>query len=172
MFTVVCGYMLTMGAVDAFSNSKNHPAIMAFSNPYHHHHHQQQQMQCHNQFQLYSASSSSEEEFEDKMNRRRRNRNNRSNDDESENDAHIAKPLLPLPPIGESSYGSIPSAHDDSQTTIDEATGHKKITLNSEEGTKVAQVGSSKFELQYTCNICETRNTHKVSRLGKFEKLS
>lgn len=158
--------MLTMGAVDAFSYSMNHPAMTAFSNPYHKQ--QKQCQQCHNKFQLYSSSSSSDE-FEDKMNKRRRNRNNRSNDNESENDSEIAKPLLPLPPIGESSYGSIPSAHDESQSTIDETTGQKKIILNSEEGTKVAQVGSSKFELQYTCNICETRNTHKVSRLGAFE---
>jgi len=30
----------------------------------------------------------------------------------------------------------------------------------------VAFVGSQKFELQYTCNICETRNSIKVSRLA------
>jgi ribosomal protein L44E len=25
-----------------------------------------------------------------------------------------------------------------------------------------------KFELQYTCKVCETRNTNRVSRIGRF----
>lgn len=53
-----------------------------------------------------------------------------------------------LPPIGYSSFGSsIPSI----------ATAQP-----------VANVVSEKFELQYTCKICETRNFHRVSRIGKF----
>jgi hypothetical protein len=28
------------------------------------------------------------------------------------------------------------------------------------------QVVSAKFELQYTCNVCETRNSHRVSRVA------
>ncbi len=31
---------------------------------------------------------------------------------------------------------------------------------------------SPKFKLQYTCNICETRNSHMVSRLGKKKWLN
>jgi ribosomal protein L44E len=27
---------------------------------------------------------------------------------------------------------------------------------------------SDKFELQYTCKVCETRNAHRVSRIGKL----
>jgi hypothetical protein len=27
---------------------------------------------------------------------------------------------------------------------------------------------SSKFQIQYTCNVCETRNSHLVSRIGTF----
>ena len=26
---------------------------------------------------------------------------------------------------------------------------------------------SSKFEIQYTCKVCDTRNSHRVSRVGK-----
>jgi len=35
----------------------------------------------------------------------------------------------------------------------------------------VAFVAQAKFELQYTCNICETRNSHQVSRMGMYELL-
>ncbi len=113
-------------------------------------------------YKLYASSSSSENNDE------RSDKN--KNESKSENDAEGNSPLS-LPPIGESSYGTIASAFGDennSQSSIDEETGHKQIILNSDKGTEVAQVGSSKFELQYTCNICETRNSHKVSRLGTF----
>ncbi len=51
-----------------------------------------------------------------------------------------------LPPIGESSYTGEPTLNDDSETL---------------------RIGSEKFELQYTCKVCETRNFHKVSRMGE-----
>jgi hypothetical protein len=59
-----------------------------------------------------------------------------------------------LPPIGESSFKGI-SAKDSEVIRLDGAS------------QAVNRVGTEKFELQYTCNICETRNTHKVSRMGK-----
>ena len=31
----------------------------------------------------------------------------------------------------------------------------------------VNHVGSEKFELQYTCKVCETRNIYKISRMGE-----
>jgi hypothetical protein len=69
-----------------------------------------------------------------------------SEKDEQSNDT----PLFPqLPPIGESSYGTIPSED-----------------LSSNQQQPVAFV-SDKFELQYTCKVCETRNSHRVSRIGK-----
>lgn len=49
-----------------------------------------------------------------------------------------------LPPIGESSFKG-------------------EVTNNDSE---VFRIGSEKFELQYTCNVCETRNFHKVSRMA------
>ena len=59
-----------------------------------------------------------------------------------------------LPPIGQSSFIGQP-AKDSEVIRLD--------------GTSQAvnHVGTEKFELQYTCNICETRNTHRVSRMGK-----
>lgn len=53
-----------------------------------------------------------------------------------------------LPPIGESS----------SDEELPERFRSK------EKKTPVAFVGSQKFELQYTCKLCGTRNSHKVSR--------
>lgn len=50
-----------------------------------------------------------------------------------------------LPPIGESSFTGEVTNNDDSE---------------------VFRIGSEKFELQYTCNVCETRNFHKVSRMA------
>jgi hypothetical protein len=68
-----------------------------------------------------------------------------SEKDEQSNDT----PLFPqLPPIGESSFGTVPL---------------EDLSSNLQ---PVAFV-SDKFELQYTCKVCETRNSHRVSRIGK-----
>lgn len=65
-----------------------------------------------------------------------------------------------LPAIGESSFGAKSSsgAAENQQQQQQEplAAGEKKA---------VAFV-SDKFELQYTCKICDTRNAHRVSRLA------
>jgi hypothetical protein len=69
-----------------------------------------------------------------------------ADDDSSE------KSTIPqLPPIGSSSFGVIPSM----------ATAQP-----------VSNVASEKFELQYTCKICETRNVHRVSRIGKHSTMA
>ena len=91
-----------------------------------------------------------------------------SKKDESEHEINDAadkeegKRMLPLPPIGGSSF-------DPANLGIDykyEEQNQKPVALDNDEITTVGMVGSSKFELQYTCNICDTRNVHKVSRLG------
>ena len=70
--------------------------------------------------------------------------------------------LLPLPPIGESSFDPASLGQENNKL------GKTSIALDSDEPTKVALVGSAKFELQYTCAVCETKNNHRVSRLGKI----
>jgi hypothetical protein len=60
-----------------------------------------------------------------------------------------------LPAIGESSFGESKKAVQQQQETL--ADGEKRA---------VAFV-SDKFELQYTCKICDTRNAYRVSRLGE-----
>lgn len=84
--------------------------------------------------------------------------NEKSNDDKIEE----SKGFLSLPPIGESSFD--PAACIGKSEQINGST--KSITLGESKSTEVGLVGSAKFELQYTCNVCETRNTHKVSRLA------
>lgn len=56
-----------------------------------------------------------------------------------------------LPPIGQSSF----SGEDDENV----------IKLNGG-AKKIGSVVSDRFELQYTCNKCDTRNSHQVSRLA------
>jgi hypothetical protein len=56
-----------------------------------------------------------------------------------------------------------PSDTIDSPSSVD----RNSITLGGD-SQPVAFVAQAKFELQYTCNICETRNSHKVSRLGMY----
>ena len=73
--------------------------------------------------------------------------------DESADESGIPQ----LPPTGESSFGSRKSTLSNQQPLVD---GEKK---------SVAFV-SDRFELQYTCKVCDTRNNHRVSRLGKYCK--
>ena len=63
-------------------------------------------------------------------------------------------PEIPcLPPIGESSFNGEPAM--DSEMIRLDGTSHD-----------VNHVGTEKFELQYTCKVCETRNSHRVSRMA------
>ena len=67
------------------------------------------------------------------------------------NDTANDKPGIPqLPPPGTTSFGTIPSVAN---------------AIPEDEAPPAALVGR-KFELQYTCNICDTRNCHKVSRVA------
>ena len=72
-----------------------------------------------------------------------------------------------LPAIGAASFLSdqqpLPST-----TAIPVAKSSDKEE-SSPKGTFVAVV-APKFQIQYTCKVCETRNSHMVSRLGTYEK--
>ena len=76
-------------------------------------------------------------------------------DNDAEVDAKEDKEIPCLPMIGQSSFSGISSEDSD------------VIRLD---GTKkgVDLVGRETFELQYTCKICETRNSHKVHRMGEW----
>ena len=79
-------------------------------------------------------------------------------DDSNEPLSDSADGSIPcLPPIGDSSY--------DQQNN--ENSVKKTIRLGGSP-QKVAKVGGHRFQLQYTCKICETRNSHKVSRMGMY----
>jgi len=72
-----------------------------------------------------------------------------------------------LPPIGESaSNESFRSMNLNGSTTLNSEKTSEPIKV------PVAFVGSKKFEMQYTCNVCDKRNSIRVSRLGEFESIS
>ena len=80
----------------------------------------------------------------------------RSYDSEEEESTGIPQ----LPAFGASSF---------SNSHVDFSTGMPSSPpTNSPDAAFV----SPKFKLQYTCNICETRNSHMVSRLGKHKWIS
>ena len=92
------------------------------------------------------------------------NRNRKDNGEEMQDEQQPKENgFLCLPPIGESSFD--PSNH--MPEAGENSNGKKHVVLDSNKSTEVGLVGSAKFELQYTCAVCETRNTHKVSRLGR-----
>jgi hypothetical protein len=67
-------------------------------------------------------------------------------DSEQEN----SEPTIPqLPAIGESSFAEA-----------------SKMNLEDDQSQPVASVMGNKFELQYTCKVCDTRNSNRVSRIG------
>jgi hypothetical protein len=80
--------------------------------------------------------------------------NPNNNDDKAEDNESIDIPCLPS--IGQSSFTG--------DTTKSKKSGTMRLDGASQ---AVGNVGSEKFELQYTCKVCETRNSHKVSRLGE-----
>lgn len=83
-------------------------------------------------------------------------RRRRSFDDDEE---EVKEPLgIPqLPSFGSSSF---------STTSVDGFNREKPSQSPVGENPDAAFV-TPKFKLQYTCNICDTRNSHMVSRLGK-----
>ncbi len=112
---------------------------------------------------FFELNSSFSADDDDNNKKRRRSRSGDKEGESGEKNSNDVKPILSLPPIGESSFGTIPLANGE---RFDEETGQNHITLNNGKGKEVGQVGSSKFELQYTCKICQERNRHKVSRLA------
>ena len=76
------------------------------------------------------------------------------NDDDRKEDTDGGIPQLPA--IGSSSIGG---------GSTDNAP-NKEIKRNNDDDTKATAFVGTKFELQYTCNVCETRNCHRVSRLA------
>lgn len=67
----------------------------------------------------------------------------------------MEQPKIPqLPAIGESSF--------DGAAKVD------SVSSASGESQPIAFVGD-KFELQYTCKVCDTRNSNRVSRVGTYQ---
>lgn len=80
----------------------------------------------------------------------------RSYDEDDEDDVKDSG-IPQLPAIGSSSFGSIPKGSLGSDISKQE-----KGVVESKDTAFVGR----KFELQYTCNVCDTRNQHRVSRLA------
>lgn len=80
-----------------------------------------------------------------------------------EDDVEEFSGIPQLPAFGASSFSN-PVA-----MTEDTMTGSCASNSNNADGEAFGKAAfvSPKFKLQYTCNICETRNSHMVSRLGK-----
>jgi hypothetical protein len=83
---------------------------------------------------------------------RRRNPNRNDDDDDEEGSMMESKEIPQLPSFGSSSFDKTAAAQR-------KFSGQTELT---------PAVVNHKFELQYTCKICETRNVHKVSRIGEF----
>lgn len=81
-----------------------------------------------------------------------------SNEDDAQEAAQNEQTGLPmLPHFGSSSQ----SMFDPFDGTLPHLTPQEK-----EEESLKQYVANRKFELQYTCNVCDTRNCHKVSRIA------
>ena len=76
--------------------------------------------------------------------------------DEEEADTEVSVGIPQLPAFGSSSFST--------PTEVNDHTSLPSFGLARESGPAFA---SPKFKLQYTCNVCDTRNSHMVSRLGK-----
>lgn len=73
------------------------------------------------------------------------------NEDTMNDDTDVSIPCLP--PIGESSFKG-------DRTDQNSEKSHFNVSSDG------CSLGLDRFEIQYTCNICETRNSHKVSRMA------
>ncbi|KAL7430264.1 hypothetical protein ACHAXH_004270 [Discostella pseudostelligera] len=127
----------------------------------HHHHQQQQQQQQHQQHPVWTISSAlcatrgapdgGEEEQQQQP-------------DADNNEASVG--FTALPPIGASSFRhhTHPGGEnntDDQPSKLESNNNNNNIILS--EHTNLV---SSKFQIQYTCKVCSTRNSHSVSRLA------
>jgi transcription elongation factor Elf1 len=89
---------------------------------------------------------------------------------DTNNDATGSSGLIALPPIGASSFWDTNNGRNsDAVTTNDNSDGSSSTTKINEGGIIISNhtsLVSSKFQLQYTCKICETRNKHSVTRMA------
>jgi transcription elongation factor Elf1 len=92
-----------------------------------------------------------------------------TNNDATSSSGLIALPIA-LPPIGVSSFWDTNNERNsDAVTTNDNSDGSSSTTKINEGGIIISNhtsLVSSKFQLQYTCKICETRNKHSVTRMA------
>lgn len=78
-------------------------------------------------------------------------------------DADPEKTVIPLlPAVGASSHPKA-STQDLGNPAVVQIPNDE-----TDERSQSTAVVSSKFSLQYTCNVCDTRNSHLVSRMGEF----
>jgi len=114
----------------------------------HHHHH------CNTW--LYSISNSNNDNDGDDFSEGQQTGNTNNNNEEDDEDATTNNNNIfaALPPIGTSSFW-------DRQDDDDNNNNNTTTTLTSNN-----IVVSRKFQLSYTCKLCNTRNTHSITRLG------
>lgn len=88
--------------------------------------------------------------------------------DSSNNNDDPQEPVSPfaLPPIGASSFWNSDRNSADNKNGI--STTNRANLSEFSNGIKISddQVVSRKFQLQYTCKICDTRNSIKVTRIA------
>ena len=90
-------------------------------------------------------------------------------DDDGDGDGDDDGDSFPcLPPIGGSSFRhatAVAAGGDNASSSAGE--GGIGGTFLSREGAQGVKFVADKFELQYTCKVCDHRNSNRVSRLGE-----
>jgi len=87
-------------------------------------------------------------------------RRRESLDDEEGGEVEASTTGIPqLPAFGGSSFSN----------SMDMKNPGASFVRTDENHLTDAAFASPKFKLQYTCNVCDTRNSHMVSRLGKIK---
>eukprot|EP00978_Attheya_sp_CCMP212_P029965 scaffold108591_cov45-Attheya_sp.AAC.3 len=94
----------------------------------------------------------------------RRHNPNNNNEDET-NEDNVPIPQLALPAMGGSSFSSDPSSRS---TSMSSTTEEAETTTSASSPPAFAR---QKFELQYTCKVCDTRNSNRVSRIGTYSHI-
>jgi len=92
---------------------------------------------------------------------------------EPEDTKEAGSGLIALPPIGASSFWDRPRG-ENTHTSSDESPDlvfpeEGKSEMKKKKGIIVSEhtsLVSSKFQLQYTCKVCGTRNSHSVTRMA------
>lgn len=81
-------------------------------------------------------------------------------------DPNEEKTRFSLPPIGASSFWERPTEGDGSNASDSADLARNDSKDNRIIISKHTNLVSPKFQLQYTCKICSTRNSHSVTRLA------